>query len=209
MSATQSDSEALRQTLHLVKSLQTAMDTALQAESTAQFRYMGFREFARKYNQLVDLVMSNTDLPPVLDRFNVEDMRTPSGSVVSYQKPIFENVYLNLSLLRGFLESATGVTDDESAELRAFLASRLRSAVFRKPDQESEIQDTIETMLVGRGLQKGQDYDREVGRVKVATKESVPDFIMPRLSLAMEVKLVKNAARAKAIVDEITADIAS
>ena len=207
----QSDEESLRQCLQLVKSLQGAMESVLRAESAERFKYMGFRQFARKYNQLLDLVMSKSKgpLPPVIDRFNIEDMPTPSGSRVSYQKPTFESVHMNLVLLRGFLESATGVSDDEFVELREFLASRLRSAVFRTPDHERQIQDTIEALLVGRGMQKGQDYDREVGRVKVATKESVPDFIIPRLSLAMEIKLVKKADRAKTIVDEINADIAS
>ena len=58
-------------------------------------------------------------------------------------------------------------------------------------------------------MQKGQDYDREVGRVKISSKESIPDFIIPRLSLAMEVKFVKNTARVSEIIDEISADIAA
>ena len=184
------------------------MDKALQTECADVFRYIGYREFARKYNQVVDQVTSKAVVPPVLDRFNVDGMPSPSDSVIYQQKPVFESVYLNLSLLRGFLESATGVTDDKFVQLREFLAYRLRSAVFKKPDHEGDIQDTIETLLVGRGMQKGQDYDREVGRVKVGTKESVPDFIIPGLSLAMEIKLVKIASRAKGIVDEISADIA-
>jgi hypothetical protein len=65
----------------------------------------------------------------------------------------------------------------------------------------------VEQLLIGRGLQKGQSYDREVGRVKVSTKEAIPDFIIPRLSLALELKFVKSAARVQEIVDEINADI--
>lgn len=185
------------------------MDKALQAECADIFKYIGYRQFARKYNQVLDLVASRATVPPVFDRFNVAKMPSPSDSVIYQQKPVFESVYLNLSLLRGFLESATGVIDDEFAELREFVSLRLRNAVFQKPNHERDIQETIETLLVGRGMQKGRDYDREVGRVKVATKESVPDFIMARLSLAMEIKLVKNASRAKSVVDEISADIAS
>ena len=56
---------------------------------------------------------------------------------------------------------------------------------------------------------RGKDYDREVGRVKFSAKEVVPDFIVFKLSLAIEVKFVKNAERSKKIVDEISADIAS
>ena len=58
-------------------------------------------------------------------------------------------------------------------------------------------------------LQKGQDYDREVGRVKVSTKEVVPDFILLKLSLALEVKLIKTSTRVREVVDEINADIAA
>ena len=204
-----SDHDFFRQCLHLVDNLQRAMTMTSQADCADRFKYVGFKQFARKYNQLFDLVTSRATVPPVFDRFDVEQMPSPSGSTLSYHKPVFESVYLNLSLLRGFLDSATGVVDDEFAELREFLTTRLRSAVFRKPTNEGDIQDTIEALLVGRGMQKGQDYDREVGRVKVATKESVPDFIIPKLSLAMEIKLVKDARRAKQVVDEITADIAS
>jgi hypothetical protein len=35
----------------------------------------------------------------------------------------------------------------------------------------------------------------------------VPDFVLPKLSLAVEVKLAKTQTKAKQIVDEINADI--
>lgn len=56
---------------------------------------------------------------------------------------------------------------------------------------------------------KGVDYDRETGRVKVSIKEVVPDFILPKLGLAIEVKLSKDRSKSKIIVDEINADIMS
>jgi hypothetical protein len=43
--------------------------------------------------------------------------------------------------------------------------------------------------------------------VKVSIKEVVPDFVLPKLSLAIEVKLAKTDTKAKAIVDEINTDI--
>ena len=58
-------------------------------------------------------------------------------------------------------------------------------------------------------MQKGQDYDREVGRVKFSVKEAVPDFVVTKFSLTMEIKLAKNVGRVKEIVDEIGADITS
>jgi hypothetical protein len=56
-------------------------------------------------------------------------------------------------------------------------------------------------------MAKGTDYDREAGRVKTSGKESVPDFIFPRLKLCLEVKLSKSLDKLRAIVDEVNADI--
>ena len=70
-----------------------------------------------------------------------------------------------------------------------------------------EIQDTIETLLIGKGLCKGIDFNREVGRVKVSIKEVIPDFIFPKLGLALEVKFTNDKTKTKRIIDQINADI--
>jgi len=56
---------------------------------------------------------------------------------------------------------------------------------------------------------RGQDYDRETGRVKFSAKEVVPDFVFPKLDLALEIKLASDAGRMKEVIDEINADIRS
>ena len=63
--------------------------------------------------------------------------------------------------------------------------------------------------MIGRGDVRGIDYDRETGRTKVSIKESVPDFIFPRLSLALEVKLSKEKSRLGALVEQMSADVVS
>ncbi|MGB5156590.1 hypothetical protein [Desulfobacterium sp. N47] len=67
----------------------------------------------------------------------------------------------------------------------------------------------MESLLIGHGLQKGIDYDRETGRVKVSSKEVIPDFIFYKLNLACEVKLIKDKVRIGSAIDEINADIKS
>jgi hypothetical protein len=83
----------------------------------------------------------------------------------------------------------------------------LRRVIFDLPDREIEIQEGIEGLIVGRGMAKGIDYDRETGRVKTSGKESVPDFVFPNLNLCLEVELSKSPDKLRAIVDEINADI--
>ena len=204
------DKEKLREHLTFTVSLQNAMETVVLAEgSEGIWKHSGFREYARKYVQLLEFVSRDIKLPPILDSYDIERMPGPSNTFPDQRQAIFESVHANLSLLRGFLETKIGVADDELIALRDFLHARLRTATFKSPDRERDVQDTIEQLFIGRGMQKGQDYDRETGRVKISTKEAVPDFVLLRLSLAMEVKLVKSAKRVKVIVDEISADIAA
>ena len=207
---TEPDKNKLRQYLKFIESLLRAMDVALQAEDSENvWKYSGFKQFARKYMQIVNLMTKRIELPPIVDFYDIEKMPARSSTRAYNQKEIFESVYANLSLLRAFLETEIGIVDDEIFVLRDFLQSRLRSAIFRPPERERDIQDAIEQLLIGRGMQKGQDYDRETGRVKFSVKESVPDFIVLKFSLAVEVKFVKNAGRVREIIDEISADIAS
>ena len=211
MTIGESDKDKLRQYLTYTVSLQRVMETVLQTERTLQAyqQHNGFKVFARKYVQIINLIGMDIKLPQILDSYDVDNIPGP-GHMLPYQRvEIFESVYANLSILRAFLETKIGTVDDEILVLRDFIQSRLRSAVFAVPGKELDVQNVIEQLLIGRGMQKGQDYDREVGRVKISAKEAVPDFIMTRLSLAIEVKLVKSGERVKKVVDEISADIAS
>lgn len=205
-----SNKDQLREFLQWTVALQRAMESSVQSSDPAYlWKYSGFRDFARKYTQIVQTVAQTVSLPPVLDAYEVEKMRGSGDTTHPQQKQLFDSVYANVSLLRAVLEGKIGVVEDATASLRDFFQARLRSAIFRMPEQEREIQDAIEQLLIGRGMQKGQDYDRETGRVKVSSKEVVPDFIVPPLSLAIEAKLIKVPARVRESVDEINADIVS
>ncbi|MDD9986976.1 MAG: hypothetical protein OXQ31_11940, partial [Spirochaetaceae bacterium] len=183
--------------------------TMLNAEgSTGSIRYAGFVTYGRKFNEILRLVASETELPPVFNGYDYD--KFDAGKVSPYQKKqIFENVFTNAKLLKGFLETEIGIAHDRVVALRDFLKSRLRSAIHKAPENEGDVQDVIEILLVGQGMQKGQEYDREVGRVKISAKEAVPDFVLFKRSLALEVKLIKESRRIREVIDEIGADIVS
>jgi hypothetical protein len=204
------EKERLREFLHWTDALLKSMDAALRGEDPGNmWKHAGYRQFARKYMQIVAEVSKAVALPPILDGLDVDKMPGVGDTMALQQKEWFEAVYANASLLKGFLESKIGIVEDETAALRDFFQARLRSAVFAIPENEREVQDVIEQLLIGRGLQKGEDYDREVGRVKISVKEAIPDFILMKLGLALEVKLVAKPGRPKDVVDEINADIAA
>lgn len=199
--------EQIRQFAKLADSLMRAMDAAVTAKDPhSLWVHSGYKQYARKYNALVDEVRKVVDLPPLLDWFDTEAIPGNMDSLPFQRKEIFDAVYANLSLLKATLESKLGAVASETEALRDFFQARLRSVIRSEPAKEVEVQDALESLLIGRGLQKGIDYDREVGRVKVSAKEVVPDFVMRRLSLAIEVKLIKSRSRISQAVDEINAD---
>lgn len=200
----------LREYLGWTEALLRSMELSLRGEDPASvWKHGGYKTYARKYNQIVTEISKNVQLPPILDLFDLDKIRGGGDTLAFEQKEVFEAVHANASVLKAFLENQLGIVEDQTAALRDFFQARLRSAIFRPPKDEREIQDAVEQLLIGRGLQKGEDYDREVGRVKISVKEVVPDFILMNLDLGLELKFVNSAARVKEVVDEINADIAA
>lgn len=109
-------------------------------------------------------------------------------------------------MLLASLEESMDFVDDEFDNIENFLQSRLRTVIFQKPEKEVEVQNAIESLLLGRGLAKGVDYDRESGKFEFSGKEYIPDFIMPKMSLCIEVKLLKEGRKSR-IIEEISADM--
>ncbi|MHB8541987.1 MAG: PD-(D/E)XK nuclease domain-containing protein [Candidatus Acidiferrales bacterium] len=170
-------------------------------------RYASYKTFFRKYNDLVKQAAPLLPNTTMLDTFNLDKIKGSGDCTWIEQKEFFDSAYSNAALLKSLLEGAIGYAEDETHNLRDFIQANLRRAVFATPDKEVEIQNSIEALIVGRGMAKGTDYDRETGRIKASGKESVPDFIFANLKLCLEVKLAKSAEKLRAIVDEINADI--
>ena len=201
--------EQLKEFLHISNALLESMNASLRTDTdnNNKWKYAGYWQYARKYNQLVEAISKIIKIETVVDVFNMQKLPSIGDTFLPEQKAYFESVHANLSILKAYLEIKLDIKADEITGLTNFLQANLRKAIFHEPEKEVDIQDAIEQLLIGRGLTKGIDYDRETGRIKVSIKEVVPDFIFPRLGLALEVKLSKDKNKSRAIVDEINADI--
>ena len=202
--------EQLKELLSNTNALLGAMrnSTATVSGEAANIgRYSSYKTFFRKYNDLVKQAVPLLPNTTMLDLFKLDQIKGSGDYTWVQQKEYFDCAYSNAALLKSLLEGAIGYAEDETHNLRDFIQANLRRAVFATPDKEVEVQNGIEALIVGRGMAKGTDYDRETGRVKASGKESVPDFIFPNLKLCLEVKLSKSADKLRAIVDEINADI--
>ena len=204
--------EQLKGLLRSTIALQGAMNnsvTSAKGEFANIGQYASFKTFMRKYNFLVQQAVPLVKSVEILDSFNLTIVKESADYTWPLQKELFDNVYANVALLRSLLEEGIGYAEDETQKLKDFLQANLRRVVYTAPEKEVEIQNSIESLLTGRGMAKGIDYDRETGRVKTSGKESVPDFIFDNLRLCLEVKLSKSKEESRSIVDQINADIRS
>jgi hypothetical protein len=200
--------ERLQQLLTQTTALLGAMRYSIDSASAQDiWKYASYKTFLRKYVALAQSatpLLSDTSL---LDGFELDKIKGSCDTVAIQQKELFDLAYSNLALLKSLIEAEIGYAEDETQKLTDFIEGKLRRAVFGNLISEADIQNSIEVLLVGRGMARGLDYDRETGRVKTSGKESIPDFIFPSLQLCLEIKIAKTVDRLKVLVDEINADI--
>ena len=201
--------QALETVLVQARALRDALQFIYGTDAGNIWRFGSYRTFMRKYNQLAQRLRQLTPAAEALDLFDLAKLKGQFDTLAMAQKSYCDSTLALLSILISISEQELGAQVSELTNLINFLQSRVRPAVMRLPDRERDVQDVVEQILIGRGMTKGVDYDRETGRVRVSSKEVVPDFIVPKLSLALEVKLLKEAGRRSALVDEINADIRS
>ncbi|MBO5451937.1 MAG: hypothetical protein J6A11_10405 [Lachnospiraceae bacterium] len=169
-------------------------------------RYSCFKDMASIYNDFVERAKKVLNISTFFYTFNLDEIPSWGDSVWPTQKRILEQVLLSAKMLVSSLEESVDFIDDEFDNMEKFLQSRLRTVIFQRPEKEIEIQNAMESLLLGRGLAKGIDYDRESGKFEFSGKEYIPDFIIPRMSLCIEVKLLREGRKSK-IIEEINADI--
>jgi hypothetical protein len=196
----------LRNTIALSGAMRESVSSATGDRANLG-NYASFKTFMRKYNLLAKEAAPMLSSPAMLDTFDLTKIRESGGYPWPQQKVLFDHVFTNVSILRSLLEGAIGFAEDATQNLKDFIQANLRRVVYEVPQKETEVQNNIETLLVGRGMAKGIDFDRETGRVKTSGKESIPDFIFSKLNLCLEVKLSKSKDDLRGIVDQINADI--
>jgi len=200
--------KALRKYLGYAKALMDAMELSIHGQEHDVWRFSSYREYMGKYNDLLSKINAKSFTLDVSGlTYFVEEIPSSADTTAMQQKQYFDSVYTNLAILRSYIENALDLKKDETLSLKDFFQANLRKAIMGIPRNEIDIQNAVETLLIGRGLDKGIDYDRETGRIKFSIKEFVPDFVIKSLNMALEVKFSKDKASSKRIVDAINTDI--
>lgn len=187
--------------------LMAAMDASRNSRKDDVWLHSSFKTFMRKYNELATATRKVMHIEAPVDLFDLERIANAFDTTTIQQRIYFDEVYANLSILRAFIESNGGLNEVEAENILNFLKANLRKAIHITPDEERDVQNAIETLLIGKGMQKGLAYDRETGRVKHAGKESVPDFVFKNEQMVLEVKFCNRAGKLATIIDEMNSDI--
>ncbi len=187
--------------------LMAAMDASRNSRKDDIWLHSSFKTFMRKYNELAVATRKAMQVEAPVDLFDLERAPNAFDTTTIQQRIYFDEVYTNLSILRAFIESNGGLNEVEAENILNFLKSNLRKAIHATPEEERDVQNAIETLIIGKGMQKGLAYDRETGRVKHAGKESVPDFVFKNEQMVLEVKFCNRAGKLSTIIDEMNADI--
>ena len=187
------------------EALKRAMDNVMVGTTPDHAKWGAVNSFIGIYNRYARMFNTNTGQSAVI--FD-EGRLKPSGDTVwAIQKQHFDQLYAELLILMSNLsEFDTGLSFSISG-LTDLLSTNLRKVIFEKPDTELQVQNAVETLLVGRGYQKGVHYDRESGRVRFSGKDFIPDFNFHSLHSALEIKLIKEAGNPSQIVEQLSADI--
>lgn len=200
--------KAIKLLISQVKTLEININRSLNDTGTQPHsRYVTFKNYAEMYNNLAQQAERLLDLPKdTFPLFYTDRMGGHMDTLWGTQKQIMEMAGLHTGMLRTHLESATDYMEDEFENFANFIRSKLRASIFTTPTKEVEVQNAIEALLIGRNMTKGIDYDRETGKIEFSGKEYIPDFVLPKMNLSVEVKLLRPGKKSS-IIDEINADI--
>lgn len=202
------ESKYIKLLISQCKALKIATErTITNKETNISGRFSSFKSYASQFNKIADNACEVLELPrKSFSMYNLDNMPGWADMLWPEQLQIIESVSLETDILLSYLEAETEYADDEFTDLENFFKTKLRQTIFNKPTKEIEVQNSIESLLIGRGWIKGIDYDRETGKVNFSGKEYIPDFIIPKMKLCIEVKLVRDGKRTS-IIEQINSDI--
>lgn len=127
-----------------------------------------------------------------------------------------------LDMVKGLLESGIDLlrrkgidaaykgkdTPKETSQIlriESLIENSLRKVIKKKPTNESEVSDALQTLFIGASLD--DDFTREKEHIIYSSKTYKPDFAFKRISTIVEMKFCDRLGRDKEIIAEINDDI--
>lgn len=206
---TKENRKALKILIQQAKSVEKTMNQilVLVGENNIGFKYSSCNDFVRHYHAIVEEAKKYIRLPGIYNLYDVTKLKNIFDMTGIEQMVLFQSVLVSIRLLISTLEENYDYVADELNSLENFISSKFRLMFNNIPNDEREIQDNLERLFIGNGMNKGVDYDRETGKFNFSSREYIPDFIIPNLNCCLEVKFLKDKSKKSKIIEEINADI--
>jgi len=196
----------LKVLIHQAKGLEQSVDDILKSGCNDVGKYASYRDMAGFYNDIAKKASSVIKCGSYYT-FEIKNMKSWGDTVWPIAKGVLESVLVSTRMLVSTLEGNIDFIEVEVDNIENFIANKLRSVMYDKPSKEVEVQNALETLLIGKNLNKGLEYDRETGKFNFSGREYIPDFILPKLNTCIEVKLLKDKSKKSTIIEQINADI--
>ena len=190
-----------------VKSLISTMETIMNNSEEIGFNYSSCNTFMSMYQELVVESQRFIRSSSTYHTYDTGKAKNVFNMTGIEQKILFESVFCSAKMLLNVLENQIDYNDDERLNLYNLISTRFRSVFRVAPSNEKEVQDKLEDFFIANSFDKGIDYDRETGKFNFSGREYIPDFIVPKLKLCIEVKLIKDKSRKSKVIEEINSDI--
>ena len=140
-----------------------------------------------------------------LDGSVYEDTKIGTGTVIheiSIGK-IGEDVTPNfMTIIPDKSESESAI---ELFKVISLIENSLRKIIRDKPTRESEINDSLENLFIGAGLDG--NFSREKESIPYSNKKYIPDFVFDSIGAVVETKFVDREGKDKEIIGQINDDI--
>jgi hypothetical protein len=214
------ESESINQRIELLNDFKSALRQWFRPDSDDKTEQANRRTFINMNLAAVETAMREADV-------SVMVMVGPPPSVGGRARTVdmLQNVFgdfWGISLIPDLIdriEIAVGVYEHakqgdgllprrarEAIDIETAIERALRPAFgSREPEHEREVQTALEIILNAIGLA----FTRDMEGVPVGAKVFKPDFVVPSIDLAMEVKLARGNHGAADIQEEINADISA
>lgn len=198
---------AIKVLINQVKALEKTMNQIALNSNGIGFNYCSCNLFLRQYQSLQIESMKYVKFSSLYNQYDTSNMKNVYDLTGIEQKEIFESVLVSTRMLLATLEGIEDFVDDEIDNLKNYISKRFRLMFKEIPKNEYEVQDKLENLFIANNMDKGIDYDRETGKFMFSGKEYIPDFVINKYELCIEVKFIKEVSRKSKMIEEINADI--
>lgn len=155
-----------------------------------------------KWSETGSFVIESLDIQNAIDSRHQQAFRRDLQIAKGTLQAAYEHLK-NSEISDVYNGKDTGPESSAIVKIINLIEHKLRKVIRSVPSNEKEVQDALESLLIGADVA----YSRETVSIEYSSKTYKPDFSVDKLDLAIEVKFCAKGDREKEMIGEINDDI--